>query len=355
MRLGALPPASALIPYSATSMATYKDIQQATGLSLATISKYFNGGNVRPANREAIESAATALDFQVNDFARSLRRGRSQTIGVLLPALDNSFHLAIIASVERVLQAHGISMIVCSSHPDQREPGAAVESLRAKMVDGIVAVPSAHDVAALTGAAESGLPIVTIDRTFPSLNTDHVQLDNEQAGALAAHHLVDHRHRLVGMIGGDGTVPSLSQRAASFESTLSARGIEVRREWFSQTELTVEAGRRALHRILARGERPSALFAGNYELTVGALIGLNESGLRIPGDISLIGFDVAEIAQVTTPRLTAVVQPMSTIADRAATRMLERLLPEAETSMARDYVQPELLIGGSVESLTDPE
>lgn len=335
-------------PYSAGSMATYKDIQRATGLSLATISKYYNGGTVRPKNREAIEAAAADLGFRINDVARSLRRGRSRTVGVLLPALDNAFHLAIIAGVERALQAHGVSVIVCSSPADDRTPGTAVDALRSKMVDGIIAVPSAHDVDALARATASGLPVVTIDRTFPGLATDHVQLDNESAGAMAARHLADHRHTRIGVIGGDDTVPSLGQRAAGFAEALTARGIEVRPEWFSKNELTVDAGRRAVHALLARGDRPSAIFTGNYHLTVGALIGLNESGLRIPTDMSIVGFDVPEIAQITSPRLTTVVQPMSLIAARGAERMLERLSDRGLTTWDSTDVPAELLIGGSV-------
>jgi DNA-binding LacI/PurR family transcriptional regulator len=329
-------------------MATYKDIQRATGLSLATISKYYNGGAVRPKNREAIEAAAAKLGFQINDVARSLRRGRSRTVGVLLPALDNAFHLAIIAGVERALQARGVSVIVCSSHPDDRTPGTAVDALRSKMVDGIIAVPSAHDVEALARAKASGLPVVTIDRTFPGLATDHVQLDNEAAGAMAAHHLADHRHTHIGMIGGDDTVPSLGERAAGFTKVLAARNIPVRPEWFPKNELTVEAGRRAVHALLSRGDRPSAIFTANYELTVGALIGLNESGLRIPTDISVVGFDVPEIAQVTSPRLTTVVQPMSTIAALGAERMLERMSGGVITAWNSTDVPAELLVGGSV-------
>lgn len=334
-------------------MATYKDLQRVTGLSLATISKYYNGGTVRPQNRAAIEQAASELGFQINDFARSLRRGSSRTVGVLLPALDNAFHLAIIAGVERLLRAEGMSVIVCSSLAYDGPAGSAVDLLRSKMVDGIVAVPSAGDIDALARAESAGLPVVTVDRTFAGLQTDHTELDNLAAGAMAAHHLADHRHTRIGLVGGDDSVPSIRLRAEGFTEALRSRGIDVRAEWLSRGEPTVAAGRRAVQALLARGDRPTALFSANYELTVGALIALNESGLRIPIDISVVGFDVEEIARVTAPRLTTVVQPMASIAEHAARKLLERMSAPAPVERSRVLIAPELLIGGSVTPPSD--
>lgn len=335
-------------PYSARPMATYKDIQRLTGLSLSTISKYYNGGTVRAANREAIREAADELGFQINDFARNLRRGTSRTVGVLLPALDNPFILAIIAGVERSLQAQGVSVVVCSSHPDERAPGAAVDALRAKMVDGIVAVPSSHDAAALAEAARHGLPVITVDRTFPGLDTDHVQLDNVGAGAMVAHHLVDHGHTRIGMIGGDSASSSLIERREGFESALRSRGVVSDSTWFSENELTVDAGRRAMQHILSSGERPSALFAANYELTVGALIALSESGLRMPDDMSFVGFDIQVIAQMIRPRVTTVVQPMLALAEQAAGQILERMTAGTADALKVHTLPAELAMGASV-------
>jgi LacI family transcriptional regulator len=189
-------------------VSTYKDIQRATGLSLATISKYFNGRNVLEANREAIESAARELDFRPNQFARTLRSRRSRTVGVLLPALDNDFHLTIIAGVEEALRPHGISVIVAAS-PDPHDE--TVDLLMGRMVDGIVAVTSQHDVPALTAAARQ-VPVVMVDWHIEGIEADGVFLDNEAAGALGARHLLDHGHRRIGFVGGDPAISSMRLR-----------------------------------------------------------------------------------------------------------------------------------------------
>src|SRR3954452_6840776 len=102
-------------PVLRTRVATYKDLRARTGLSLATISKYYNGGNLLAENRAAIEQAALELGYRVNGFARSLRTRKSRTVGVLLPKLDNGFHLTVIAGVEAALREHAISVLVCAS------------------------------------------------------------------------------------------------------------------------------------------------------------------------------------------------------------------------------------------------
>ncbi|MGO1467700.1 MAG: LacI family DNA-binding transcriptional regulator [Microbacterium gubbeenense] len=306
-------------------MATYKDIQRATGLSLSTISKHFNGAPVRPENATAIKQAADELCFRVNGVARGLRSGRSETVGVLVPSLDNGFILALIAGVERHLRRHGIGVLVSSSPALDDAPGEAVESLRSRMVDGIVSVPSPHDVAALGSARRAGLPIVTIDHTFADLEADHVQLDNRAAGAMAAFHLLDHGHRRIGVIGGGDAIGSLGERRDGFVEALESRGLGGRDLLLRDDEPTVDAGRRAMHAMIARDDRPSAVFTANYDLSIGGLIALNESGLSVPDELSFVGFDLDDIARVSRPRATTIAQPIDVIAEKAAGLMLERI------------------------------
>lgn len=327
-------------------MATYKDLQRATGLSLSTISKHYNGLPVRAANAAAIEEAAERLGFRVNGFARGLRSRRSRTVGVLLPALDNEFHLSIIAGLERALRDDGISVLVGVSLP---EPGAAVGLLLEKMVDGIVAVPMTGDVDALRSASEQGVPVVTVDWVDDDLETDRVVLDNREAGASAARHLLERGHRAVGVLGGDPAVSTTRERTAGFLDELAAHGLEPEVEL---GPLTVESGVAAMERLLARSARPTAVFASNRETTVGALIALGASGLRVPADLSLVGFDTVELAQVVQPRLTIVVQPTDAIAAEAAA-LIRRRLDGAAEPFATRLLDGRLLEGDSVARLPD--
>jgi DNA-binding LacI/PurR family transcriptional regulator len=147
--------------------ATYKDIQKMTGLSLSTISKYFNGGNVRPDNAEAIKRAASELDYRVNSFAQSLRTQKSKTVGVLLPDLTNTFHAQIISGVSLDLMHAGYGVIVGSFGESEESMDDAVEFLLSKMVDGLVVVPTAAGrlPVALQSASNGHPPVVVLDRT----------------------------------------------------------------------------------------------------------------------------------------------------------------------------------------------
>jgi len=328
---------------------TYKDLQRHTGLSLATISKYFNGLPLREANRIAVETAANELGYRVNTLARNLRTQRSRTVGVLLPALNNNFHLTVIAGVEAALRGSGVGVIVSPSRGAEGQPGDAVDFLAGRMVDGIIAVPSRHDAPALAQAAGRGLPIVLVDRLVDGLTCDAVVLDNAGAARQAVQHLVDHGHRQIAAVGGPDSIWSLKGRSEGFLEALERHGLGHDPAALQSGPLTIESGRASMRALLARPERPTAVVCLNYELTVGALIAINESGLRIGEDISFVGFDSLDFAQVMKPRLSMVVQPVHDIATRAAALMARQLDPGSDVQEPQQVVlHAELVPGGSV-------
>ncbi|NAZ88167.1 LacI family DNA-binding transcriptional regulator [Kineococcus indalonis] len=330
--------------------ATYKDIQRLTGLSLATISKHFNGGSVREHNRLAIESAAEQLDFRVNAVARSLRTRRSRTVGVLLPELRNDFHLSIVAGVEAALRREGVGVLVCSSHRADAPSAGGVDFLLDHRVDGIIAVPSAHDRASLVAAAGRGLPLVVVDRLVPGLRCDAVVLDNARASALVVEHLLAAGHRDLAVVTGTADVWSMRGRLAGFTRAVRAAGLALEPRRTVTGPLTVEAGREGVRSLLALEQRPTAIYATNHELMLGALIALNESGLEVPRQVSFVGFDGREVAAVSRPRTAVLVQPVQEIAAAAAELMRERLhLPEGARRAPRRLVLPGAYApGGSV-------
>jgi LacI family transcriptional regulator len=332
------------------AVTTYKDIQRATGLSLATISKYYNGRNVLEANREAIESAARKLDFRPNQHARMLRSRRSRTVGVLLPALDNDFHLTIVAGVEEALRPRGISVIVAASPGPSDDP---VNLLMDRMVDGIIAITSPHDVRALRAAA-SRVPVVMVDWYIDDLHANGVFLDNAAAGALGARHLLDHGHRRIGFVGGEPAISSMRLRTEGFERALASDGVQVDRTLERFEPLTIEAGYRAAQELLALWPRPTGLFTANYELTLGAVTAVNDSGLRIGRDISVVGFDSRELAQALVPKLTVIVQPTRKIAKHAARLIADQIDSPGERATPKiEYLDAHLVPGASVRRLDE--
>jgi len=327
-------------------VATYKDIQRRTGLSLATISKYFNGKNILEANRAAIEQAVLELNYRLNAVASNLRSGTSRTVGVLLPSLENGFHMSIVARAERLLRPSGISVIV-SSTEDEGPDSRAVDSLIGRMVDVIVAVPALEVIGALDAAIAAKVPVICVDWDPGQSEFDLVTIDNEAAGRLATRHLLDHGHRRIGLIGGPGTIPSARGRVQGFSNALEQAGVRPEHALLTSVPLTVEHGRAAMHALLSLDDRPSAVFAVNAELTIGAVIAINESGLRLAHDISMVGFDNSDIAQLTQPRLTIVAQPIDELAAAVAQLVLVRLEnPNAAPQHHR--FSAKLAIGSSV-------
>jgi LacI family transcriptional regulator len=331
-------------------VSTYKDIQRRTGLSLSTISKYFNGKSVLDANRAAIEEAVGALGYRVNTVASNLRRGKSRTVGVLLPSLENHFHMSIVARAERLLRRCNVGVIV-SSTEDEAPDSRAVDSLISRMVDVLVTVPAHGVIAALDDAAAARIPVICVDWDPGRPEFDLVAIDNQAAGGDATRHLLDHGHRRIGLIGGPRSITTAAARMQGYRAELRHFGVALDRTLVTTGPLTVEHGRTATQALLGREQRPSAIFAVNAELTIGALIAVNESGLRLGRDISFVGFDNPDVAQVTQPRLTVVAQPIEDLAAAVAGLVLQRLEHPAGATQRLQF-SATLALGHSVADLS---
>jgi LacI family transcriptional regulator len=305
--------------------ATYKDIQRLTGLSLSTISKYFNGGNVLDPNREAIERAIVNLDFRMNEYARGLKSKRSKTIGILIPELNSTFHTSIIADAEDILRAHGYGIIVCDSRLNKQMERDALEFLLGKMVDGIITIPFDKNGECLKLADERNVPVVLIDRLVTDYKADAVIVDNDNAAKIAVEEFVENGHRRIAILCGPSGIFTMKSRMDGFTKALVQHQIDLTDEYLISGEMTISGGYEGVKRLLQLSDKPTALFCANYEITLGAVIALNESRVKIPDDLSLIGFDNLMLSQVIQPTLTIIVQPMREIAETAAHLMLDRL------------------------------
>ncbi|MDR0594075.1 MAG: LacI family transcriptional regulator [Bifidobacteriaceae bacterium] len=330
-------------------MANYHDIRRLTGLSLSTISKYFNGRTVLPANRAAIEAAAEQLGVRPNANARALRSRRSQRVGVLVPSLGVGFHMAIVAGIEEALRPRGLSVIVRSAGGEHApDTTTAAEELAATLVDGMFVIPRSIDRGPLAQVGAQGVPLVFIDR--PGAPGDNVLLDNRGAVAVGVRHLLDHGHTHLGLLTGDPGIWTMRERLAGARHVLEQREIPSRTVELADSPLTAAGGRQAMAHLLALHPRPTAILAFNYHLTLGALTTLAESGLRAPDDISLVGFDTDDIDTICTPRLTHIIQPVDQIAGHAARLMLARL-DNPDQPHQTITIPAALTVGGSVRRL----
>ena len=307
--------------------ATMKDIASQTGLGLATISRYLNGGKVKEQNRIAIETAISELSFTVNEFARSLKTSKSRTIGVIIPELNNTFVATIITVIEDILRKKGYAVIICDCSTNEDLEKEAVQFLMNKTVDGIINMPVCKDGSHLKPALDKDLPVVLIDRMIAGLSgcVDAVVVDNMQAAKDAAGYLIANGHRKIGIIVGPEDIYTSKQRLLGYNLAFAGKGLASDIDYVEYGDYTVHSGYENMQKLLSKHSDMTAVFVTNYEMTLGAIIAINEAGIKLPDELSIIGFDNLQLAQVIKPRLTIITQPLEEIGEQAAAVMLKRL------------------------------
>lgn len=307
-------------------MATIKDVARLAGVSVSTISKYLNGGNVLEENAEAIRNAIEALDYRVNPFARSLKTQKSRAIGVLLPEMTPPFFGSVVMSLDRTLREHGYhTLISCysSSYGLEREN---LQFLLGNGIDGLVYAPediSAEEFYDLTG--NCNLPTVQIDRMVQGVNCDTVLVDNADAAYNAVDHLIDRGHRRVAIITGPKSVYSAKERLVGYLRALSDHGILYDDSLVISGPYEFATGYRAIDTLMNLPDPPTAVFTTNYDFTIGLVTAARERGVSIPETLDIFGFDCVQICTMMNPPLPVVQQPEFEIGRTAAEYMIQRL------------------------------
>ena len=324
--------------------ATIKDIAKKTGLGLATISSYLNGGNVREKNRILIEEAIEELHFEVNEIARGLKTNRTKIIGIIIPELNNPFFSEVVAEMEDILRNHGYATMICDCRTDEKREAEAIEFLKKRRVDGVISVPVTKEVTYFQGLQKAGIPIVTVDRKLEELDCDCVLVDNRNGTKQAVERLIKAGHKRIGIISGKNEVYTTKERLLGYYDALEEAGIERDDSLVANGQFTIKGGASALKELVERNSDMTAVYVCNYEMMVGAMIEVNELGIRIPEQLSFIGFDNIEFAKACVPRLSIITQPIQEIAKEAVHCMLERLedgkqAPTHTISLPTDFLE----------------
>lgn len=315
--------------------ATIKDIAKKTGLGLATISSYLNGGNVREKNRIKIEEAIKELQFEVNEVARGLKTNRTKTVGIIIPELNNIFCAEIITEVEDLLRSRGYAAMVCDCRTDLKREEEAVEFLDKRRVDGLILMPSGNSGRHLQEFIKKNKPVVLIDRKFRDLACDCVLVDNLGAVRDAVQRLMDAGHTDIGMIAGPKGMFTADERRRGYEEAFQVAGIPLKDRLVIHGDYTISGGAGCMRELMKRNPDMTAVVVSNYEMTMGAIIEAREMELQIPERLSFIGFDNLEFARACVPRLSIVTQPTAEIGREAAGLMLQKLNGEAPPEMVR--------------------
>ena len=331
--------------------ATYKDIQRLTGFSLSTISRYFNGERVKPATQKAIKEAADRLDFKMNDFARGLKSRKAMTIGLLIHNLNGILSTTIMSHITRLLRQHGYGCLICDCNSDKEVEIDAMNFFIRKSVDGVITIPIDTNPVQLESARRRNIPIVLIDRTIPSFETDAVIIDNFDAGKMASEYLISKGHKRAAIIAGYSNSQTMTDREKGFLSLYEKSGFAFSARMI-ETNYTIDDSYRAVKELLTDPGEITALFCTSYVHTLGTVIAMNEIGIRFPNDISLIGFDnMLQLAEAIRPSITIIEQPLEQIAHRAVELLLRRLEKGASHPYETVMLKAELVEGASVADL----
>ncbi|MCR5054437.1 MAG: LacI family transcriptional regulator [Lachnospiraceae bacterium] len=330
--------------------ATIRDIKDQTGLSLATISKYLNGGNVLPENKVKIERAINDLDYQVNEMARGLVTNMSRTVGVSVHDIGSLFCGILLRYIGDVLKNNGYSMIICDSRDDAKREEENIEFFIKKNVDGIIVIPSSQSKDFLKSAKKNNIPVVLLDRSITGSGCDCVRIDNRAAASLAAALLIDNGHKANAIIYSSVEYTGI-ERYKGFLETMSDAGMPIPEEFQMAGTHSIEHGYRSMNELLSKKNRPTAVFTTNYELTLGAVMAVNESKYSCPDDISIIGFDNLILSHVVQPKMTMVVQPMKEMGEKAAQLILFKIKSKDKDSPMEYVLNTSIEVGNSVLNL----
>lgn len=328
-----------------------RDVAKAAGVSIGTVSNYINGsGPVAAATAVRIQAAIDALGYRVDVTARAFRTGQTYTIGLVVPTITNPYFAEIARAVTHDFWQRGFQTFLCDSGAEPTRERTYLEQLASRRVDGVLLI-HCGDADELGRFVEHlDLPIVFLDRGVP----DHpaVETDNRMGGEMAARHLIDLGHRHVGVLAGGHLVANIRERIEGFCQSFTSAGGEALVPPIVVGPQALELGYR-IDELLRNEPRPTAVFATNDIVAIGAWRTLVELGVHVPEDVSLIGFDDIEMSRLTVPALTTVAQDKPAIGREAAALLLSVVRGEARTPELR-RVAPRLVVRGSTAPPTGP-
>lgn len=288
---------------------TIRDVARRAGVSVATVSNVLNGQKkVRSASFERVTEAARELNYRADPAAAWLRSGRSRVIATLAPNLENPFFAGMVAAVERLCQQEGYELFLASSDNKPEVEAARMRSLLQWRPAAFFIIPCVDTLPLLDKVEEAGVPIIIADRALTDRDCDFIELDNHQAGALAAQHLIDLGHRNIVVVAPSFSVINVRERFEGIASALAKAGgpppvpFETRHLRDEAEPLKLQPGQ--------LGSATAAIALTNFT-TLQLLGGLARIGLRVPQDISLVGFDEMAWMNVASPSITAIRQPVA--------------------------------------------
>jgi len=310
---------------------TIRDIARQAGVSITTVSHVINKTRFVSAELcTRVEQAIEKLGYQPSFLGRGLRKGKSNTIGLILPDYGNPFFLRVARGINEQVQRHNYSLITCNTDEDPRQEEFYIKLLQQQRVDGFVIASTLPDNnKTLISLTNSHIPLVLIDRYYKKLQVDQVFSDNEAGTYRAIVYLVKLGHKAIGLLEGIPSLRPIKDRAAGYRRALQEHGIEENEKLIAQGYSQIEEGDTATE-YLINNTNITAIFSTNNMMTLGALCYFKAKRIKCPEDISLIGFDDADWTTAFTPSLSVVAQQAYDMGYRASELLFRAIAKNGE-------------------------
>lgn len=325
-----------------------RDIAAAAGVSVATVSRVLNGrADVSPSTRAAVLQEIRERGYVPRRTARALAGGRTGLIGLTVPFVLGDYFAQIMDGAVEALYERDARVVVCPTHHEAQREVSLLERLMHGTTDGGLLILPSESPAELAALRKQGYPFVVIG---PRVTCDEgipvVDCSNWAGGRMATEHLVALGHERIAAMTGPRDWCASVDRVAGYHSALLAAGLTIDPDLVIESDFTVDGGYEDGRRLLARAERPSAIFAFNDNMATGLLRAAREQGLAVPADLSVVGYDDVELARVAVPALTTVRQPLQEMGRVAAT-LLYRLLDGMPLDATRMELSTRLIVRSS--------
>lgn len=307
-------------------MVSIRDVARRALVSVATVSHVVNGTrNVTPETAARVRQAIEELGYHPNSVARSLRRGKTHTIGLLVPDNANPFFAEVARVVEDEGFKAGYSVILCNSSGSEAREKIYIDVLLSKQVDGLILISSSTHLTGLRRVLNANVPVVAMDREIPDSSITQIFVDQWQGGYIAGEYLAGLGHRQIAVITGPHATTSSAQRLQGFKHVLSKAGIPLDEHKVITGDFRFGGGQNAVTELFARGQTFTAVFAANDLMAIGAISALHGAGLRIPEDVSVLGFDDIPYAATAMPPITTIAQPIEELCRLSVQALIERI------------------------------
>jgi DNA-binding LacI/PurR family transcriptional regulator len=330
---------------------TMRSVAARAGVSVQTVSAVVNNKpGITPETRSRVMLAVQQLGYRPYSIARSLRTRRTRTIALVVSDIANPSFATMASAAEDHAHSSGYSVVVYNTHDDIGREANYMHTAIERWVDGVLFVSAEDQMTSLHTLHAAGIPAVAIDRIPENYTGASVTLDNDKAGRMAAEHLLQLGHQRIAHISGPLKLALVRERLRGFREAIARRGLDPDMYPAGEGDWGCMAGFRAMQQTLAHTPRPTALFAANDRMAIGAMQAVYQAGLCVPRDVSIIGLDDIEVAAFQIPPLTTVRQSFTELATRGV-RLLLDLLAGKEVSEKHIVIEPALVERRSTISL----